>query len=150
MTRALAEFKHLSQTIPPSVLLGYHFCYGDLAHHHLVEPESLALSVEMANLAITNSGRRVNWVHMPVPIERSDEAYFTPLRDLKHDATKVFLGLIHRHDGVDGALTRARVAKRYLPSFGVATECGLGRREPQTLNELLRIHREVADRLATS
>jgi len=28
--------------------------------------------------------------------------------------------------------------------FGVATECGLGRRPPETIPDLLRIHSEVA------
>jgi hypothetical protein len=85
---------------------------------------------------------------MPVPINRADDAYFAPLHELlNHDAT-VFLGLIHISDGVEGSLKRAKVARRYLQRFGVATECGLGRRPRETLTDVLRIHREVADRLA--
>jgi hypothetical protein len=34
-----------------------------------------------------------------------------------------------------------------LSNFGVATECGFGRRRPETLSELLRIHRQVAEHL---
>ena len=150
LARTATQLERIGQAIPPQVMLGYHFCYGDLAHRHLVEPESLALSVAMANLALTRSGRRVDWVHMPVPINRRDDSYFAPLRDLKHGETRVFLGLIHRHDGIEGAMARAQAAKKYLPRFGVATECGLGRRDPETLDELLRIHREVADRLITA
>ena len=147
-TRAGAQFERIAHALPLPVMLGYHFCYGDLAHHHLVEPESLALSVRMANLAIDRSKRRVDWVHLPVPIARTDDAYFAPLRDLRGGAAEVFLGLIHLHDGSTGSLGRARVARRYLPRFGVATECGLGRRERATLDDLLRIHAEVADSLA--
>jgi hypothetical protein len=146
-TRAGAQFERIARTIPSSVVLGYHFCYGDLAHRHLVEPETLNLSVRIANLAIANSKRRVDWVHMPVPITRSDDAYFAPLRDLQKGDTQVLLGLVHLHDGRAGALTRARAARRYLPHFGVATECGLGRRGPESLPEVLRIHREVAEGL---
>jgi hypothetical protein len=36
---------------------------------------------------------------------------------------------------------------KHLSRFGVATECGLGRRQPESLAEFLRIHREVAERL---
>lgn len=145
--RAAAQFARIAELIPAPVLLGYHLCYGDLGHRHLIEPASLALSVKMANLAIAHSRRRVDWVHMPVPIGRSDDAYFVPLKDLTGGADRIFLGLIHRHDGVDGALTRAKAARRYLAHFGVAAECGLGRRQPETLAELLMIHREVAERL---
>jgi hypothetical protein len=147
-TRAGAQFERIAETIPSPVMLGYHFCYGDLAHRHLIEPEDLALSVRMANLAIARSKRRVDWVHMPVPIARGDDAYFAPLRDLQSDDTEVFLGLIQLHDGTEGSLTRARAARRHLSRFGVATECGLGRRGRDTLDEVLRIHREVAEHLA--
>jgi hypothetical protein len=146
--RAAMQFESISRGIPTGVKLGYHLCYGDLGHHHLFEPEDLALSVCMANLAIANSGRRVDWVHMPIPIGRFDDEYFAPLRDLKLGDTKVFLGLLHLLDSIEGSMKRAQVARRYLDDFGVATECGLGRRQPETLNEILRIHREVADLLA--
>lgn len=147
LTRAGTQFERIARSIPSEVVLGYHFCYGDLAHRHLVEPDNLGLSVRMANLAISRSKRRVDWVHMPVPISRSDDAYFAPLGELQTGDTKVFLGLIHLHDGSEGALKRARAARRRLPHFGVATECGLGRRAPETLGEVLRIHREVAEQL---
>ncbi len=146
--RAAAQFDRISRAIPPGASLGFHFCYGDLAHRHLVEPDTLALSVRMANLAIANSGRRVDWVHLPVPTARKDDAYFAPLRDLQHANAKVFLGLVHLQDGVAGSIGRAQTARRHLAQFGIATECGLGRRQPETLAEVLRIHREVADRLA--
>jgi hypothetical protein len=146
--RAAAQFGRISRAIPSGAALGFHFCYGDLAHRHLVEPDTLALSVRMANLAIDHAGRRVDWVHLPVPIARNDDAYFAPLRDLKHSNSKVFLGLVHLQDGVAGSLARAQTTRRHLAHFGIATECGLGRRQPETLAEVLRIHREVADRLA--
>ena len=128
-------------------MLGFHFCYGDLAHRHLVEPEDLALSVRMANLAIANSRRRVDWVHMPVPIARTDGAYFAPLSGLHNGDTELILGLIHLGDGLEGAMKRARSARQHRSRFGVATECGLGRRQPETLTEVLRLHREVAERV---
>lgn len=147
-TRAGTQFGQIAADIPSSVLLGFHFCYGDLAHHHLVEPGDLQVSVRIANLAISSVKRRVDWVHMPVPINRDDDPYFAPLRDLKSSDTSVFLGVIHLHDGIEGSLKRVEVARRYLPTFGVATECGLGRRARETLPELLRLHREVAERIA--
>lgn len=149
LARAAAQFELLGRALPPTVSLGYHFCYGDLAHRHLVEPDTLGLSVQMANLAIARSMRQVDWVHMPVPIHRDDDGCFAPLRELRHGGARVFLGLVHLHDGLDGSLKRALSARRYLSRFGVATECGLGRRQPETLGEVLRIHRKLTERLAT-
>jgi hypothetical protein len=145
-SRAGAQFARIAADIASPVMLGFHFCYGDLAHHHLVEPADLSVSVRMANLAISEAKRLVDWVHMPVPNNRGDNAYFAPLRELKSSDTNVFLGLIHLHDGVEGSLKRVEMARRYLSDFGVATECGLGRRPRETLPEVLRIHWEVAER----
>jgi hypothetical protein len=149
-TRAAAQFGRIAAAVPSPVMLGFHFCYGDLAHRHLVEPQDLSLSVRMANVAISSSKRRVDWVHMPVPINRSDDAYFAPLRELKSADSSVFLGLIHLGDGTEGSLRRAEAAGRYLSRFGVATECGLGRRPSETLPDLLHIHKEVAEWLAAT
>jgi hypothetical protein len=147
-TRAATQFRRIAADIPSPVMLGFHFCYGDLAHHHLVEPADLSVSVRMANLAVFSANRRVDWVHMPVPMNRGDDAYFAPLRDFQSSETKVFLGLIHLHDGAEGSMKRLEVARRYLRAFGIATECGLGRRSSATLPEVLRIHREVSERIA--
>ena len=149
-TRAGAQFERIAQAIPATAMLGYHLCYGDLGHHHMVEPDDLALCVRMANLAISRSPRRVDWIHMPVPINRCDDTFFAPLRDLQNVETRIYLGLVHYHDGVEGTLARANVARRFLAEFGIATECGLGRRSPETLIDLLTIYRDVADRLSAN
>ncbi len=38
----------------------------------------------------------------------------------------------------------APTAEKYAAQFLIATECGFGRRAPETIAELLRIHAEVA------
>jgi hypothetical protein len=81
---------------------------------------------------------------MPVPVDRSDEAYFAPLLDLKlRRRTKLFLGLVHDSDGVEGTRARIAVAAKYASDFGIAAECGFGRRPPETIPNLLRVHSEV-------
>jgi hypothetical protein len=35
------------------------------------------------------------------------------------------------------------LADRHAPAYDIATECGFGRRDPATVPELLRIHREL-------
>ena len=59
----------------------------------------------------------------------------------------VFLGLVHHTDGTPGTLRRLQMARKHASRFGIATECGFGRRPPETMPALLRIHREVALRL---
>jgi hypothetical protein len=142
--RYVEQVRRLSPHVPEEVLLGYHLCYADLGHRHMKEPEDLSLCVRMANAAAKESGRRVDFIHMPVPRDRSDDAYFEPLRDLDVGDARVFLGLVHHTDGVDGTRQRLATAKRHLADFGIATECGFGRRAPDTLPELLDIHREIA------
>jgi hypothetical protein len=102
----------------------------------------------MLNEAASCAGRPLDFVHMAVPIGRSDDAYFAPLRDLRVGDARVFLGLVHYQDGTEGTLKRAETARKYLADFGIATECGFGRRRPETLPDLLKIHRSVADRIA--
>ena len=83
---------------------------------------------------------------MPVPIDRSDDAYFAPLADLKLQAgTELFLGCVHAGDGVEGTRKRIAAASRHVSAFGIATECGMGRcKTPEVVTELLQIHADAA------
>jgi hypothetical protein len=82
---------------------------------------------------------------MPVPKDRDDEAYFAPLNGLRlRDGAQLYLGLVHFGDGVEGATRRMKAASRFVKDYGIATECGLGRRPPETIPALLALHRDVA------
>lgn len=142
--RYIEALETMTPLVPAGAKMGLHLCYADLGHRHMKEPEDLALVVEMANTGAQVSKHHVDWVHMPVPRDRSDEAYFVPLNNLDVGDTRVFLGLVHYTDGTAGSLKRAEVAKKYLPDFGIATECGLGRRGAETIPRLLSIHGEIA------
>ncbi len=135
----------LGNRVPSDVELGYHLCYGDAGHKHFKEPEDTSKLVAVANAVSAGVTRPINWIHMPVPRDRSDDAYFASLRDLKlHPETELYLGLVHIHDGAEGAQRRIAAARRAVENFGVATECGMGRRPPETIPDLLRIHSEVS------
>ena len=84
----------------------------------------------------------MQFIHMPVPIERDDDAYFAPFAGLELDPeTEVFLGLVHHADGVDGAWRRIRAHSSTCPTFGVATECGIGRAHTtEEIEQLFDIH----------
>jgi hypothetical protein len=143
--RLLAE---LGDSVPGGVELGYHLCYGDLGHRHFKEPADAGRLVEVANAVSALVKRKVQWMHMPVPRGRTDSAYFEPLRNLKlGPETELYLGLVHYTDGVEGTKRRIRAVRPFVGSFGVATECGLGRRPQETISELLKIHAAVSEPL---
>ena len=130
--------------VPRDVELGVHLCYGSYGGRHWKEPESTANMVEVHNRLIEELDRPLAYIHMPVPVGRNDEAYFAPLLGLKlRRETKLFLGLVHDSDGVEGTRTRIAAAARYASDFGIAAECGFGRRPPETIPHLLRVHSEV-------
>ena len=132
--------------VPDDVALGYHLCYGDIGEKHYVEPTDAGFLARFAQNLVANVGRRVDWIHLPVPIERDDEAYFAPLAALDLPAeTALFLGLIHRQDGVEGAERRIAAAHSAVADFGIATECGIGRAPADTVAGLFALHREVSE-----
>lgn len=131
--------------VPIDVEVGFHLCYGDAGEQHFVEPADAANLVRFANALLTASDRPITWLHLPVPIERDDDAYFAPLDDLLlPEDTELHLGLIYREDGPEGARRRIATALRHVPRFGVATECGIGRAPAGATEDLLRTHAAVA------
>ena len=131
--------------VPVDVELGYHLCYGDVEESHFFEPTDATTLAEVAAGLIAGSPRPITWIHLPVPIERDDEAYFAPLAEVTWpDETELYLGLVHHEDGVEGALRRAAAASPFVSGFGIATECGFGRGPVERTAPLLALHREVA------
>jgi methionine synthase II (cobalamin-independent) len=136
---------NIGRAVPKDVHLMYHLCYGDADHKHSIEPASTAFLVAFANRVSAEIGRTIELIHMPVPRSRSDDAYFAPLADLRlRPETKLALGLVHYTDGVEGTRQRIAAARKYVDDFAIATECGFGRRPPEAVERLMRIHVEVA------
>lgn len=142
--RNVEPIPRLSHDIPEEVLLGYHFCYGTLGGWPMVKFKDLELCVKLSNEAVAKSGRRVDFVHMPAT-RKCDEAYFQPLRDLKIGDTKVYLGIIHDTDGVEGFQKRLMMARKHLSDFGVASVCGYGRCPVEDVPRVLEVHRAAAE-----
>lgn len=142
-TGLVARLATLVDAVPADVEVGVHLCYGDAGERHFVEPTDAANLVRYANAVAEASERPFTWLHLPVPIERDDEAYFAPLVDLA-PVNELYLGLVHREDGVEGAQRRIAAAQRFAPAFGVATECGIGRAPAGSTEGILRTHAEVA------
>lgn len=140
------RIREITEAVPDDVEVGWHFCYGSYFDEHFIEPRSTELMVELANESLRGLRRTVDYLHFPVPIERSDDEYFAPLAGLTAPAeTEVFLGLVHFEDGVEGARTRLAAADRHLPGCGIGTECGMGRCAAGATMPLLELHAAVAD-----
>lgn len=131
----------LGNAVPDGITLGYHLCYGSMGNRHWKEPEDLGICVSTANAISKGVTRRIDFFHVPVPVERDDDAYFAPLDGLSiADDTLIYLGLIHGADGTDGAARRIAAAKKHLDGFGLSTECGWGRMKAAKVLPLLELH----------
>jgi SAM-dependent methyltransferase len=145
----LERLLRISRQIPPQVELGFHLCYGDTRQRHYKEPEDAGRLVAIANALAAGLDRPLNWIHMPVPQSRNDRAYFAPLRELRlRPETEFYLGLVHDSDGAEGSERRISRAREVVQGFGVASECGWGRRAPATVPRLLDIHAAVSQPVA--
>ncbi|MCT1478321.1 hypothetical protein [Microbacterium sp. p3-SID336] len=139
----VARLAALVDAVPVDVEVGVHLCYGDAGEKHFFEPSDAGNLVRYANAVAAAASRSLTWLHLPVPIAHDDEAYFAPLADLS-PVDELYLGLVHREDGAEGAQRRIAAATPYVQAFGVATECGIGRAPAGSTEGILRTHAEVA------
>ena len=146
----VGRLARIGDRVPAGVELGYHFCYGDMEHKHSLEPPDMRVMVETANRLRAALTRPLAFLHMPVPRDRDDDGYFAPLAQLAlAPETELYLGLVHFTDGEAGTRRRMATAARHRDAFGIATECGFGRRVPETIVPLLELHAACARDLAT-
>ena len=146
-TAIYEELCSLAESVPEPVEVGYHFCYGDMGHKHFFEPVNTELMAKLANTISQGVKRTIQWFHIPVPRDRIDVEYYQPLTTLQlKKETRLFLGLVHYTDGLDGTVNRINAALPSVSEFGIATECGMGRRDPATIPELLELHLQAASR----
>jgi hypothetical protein len=141
----------LTRLIPDDVLVGYHVCYGTFPEWPMYEPQDIGVPVRMANFAVAESGRRVDWLHMAGPryLRSEDERFFAPLRDLEPGDARVFLGIVLPLDGVPGLRRRHATASKFLDDFGVAMYCGFGRQPGRDGEETMREHGETVRALSS-
>jgi hypothetical protein len=101
----------------------------------------------VANALANAIDRPITYIHMPVPANRADDAYFQPLSALHlSSGTELYLGVVHAADGIEGTNKRIVAASKYASDFGVATECGIARcRTPELVRVLFAIHAAVSD-----
>ncbi|HVH74970.1 MAG TPA: hypothetical protein VM755_08635 [Stellaceae bacterium] len=135
----------IGNAVPERIELGYHLCYGSPADEHCVQPKDAAIMAEIANAVAAGVRRPIQFFHMPVPKNRTDDTYFAPLEKLGlGPETALYLGLVHHADPA-GDAARLAAAQRHARVDGVATECGMARGDPARLPSLLAAHRRTAE-----
>jgi ubiquinone/menaquinone biosynthesis C-methylase UbiE len=144
-TGILERLVRISRVVPPEVELGFHFCFGhdEQAERHL--PTDASSMTELANALAARLERPLNWIHVPLPRDRTDPLFVEPLRDLRlHPETEVYLGALHPDDDPDTCRRRIEIAHGVVPEFGLATPCGWGRLAPGRIPRLVSAHVELA------
>lgn len=137
--------KRLGEAVPTGAHLGYHLCYGSPADEHLLMPKDMGVIVEMANGIVEAVQRPVEFFHLPIPKDRSDDSFFAPLDGLCMDSyTELHLGLVHLGDEA-GDAKRLAAARRHANVDGIGTECGWGRKNPEQIPALLAQHRRLVE-----
>lgn len=133
--------------VPEDVDVGYHLCYGDSKfgaspfmgkegqcpfHHkdegrHILPPD-ISTVVRVSNALTTAVGRPINFIQAATMRDWSKPEHWSALADLQiSPVTQFYLGLVHASDGIDAARARRDIVSKFLPRFGISTECGLGR-----------------------
>jgi len=142
--RNVAPAAHLTPGIPADVMVGYHLCYGTLGGWPMVSPKSLAMAVRFANQLVAQSGRRVDFVHIPT-LDTLEESYYAPLKELNIGSSNLYLGSIHHMGDLSRFRKRLELAHKFVPRFGLAAPCGFGRHQPHEVPGLLQDHHKAAE-----
>jgi len=141
----LGMLGRIGDAVPADADLGYHLCYGSPQDEHMVQPKDMGVLVDLANGIVSQVKRPVRYVHLPVPRDKNDEAYFRPLAALRlPQPTALYLGLVHAKDPAGNAAKLA-LARRFAGVSGVSAECGLGRGKPELFPDVLEQHRRLAE-----
>jgi hypothetical protein len=137
--RNIGQVRRLSATVPAAAKLGFHFCFGTFGGWPRFAPDDLGAAVDLANAAVSEARRPVDWIHIPA-LNRTDDAFYAPLKRLKAGPGRIYLGLIHNMANFDD---RLKVARKFVPQFGLGAYCGFGRMLPAEMPQVLQDHLEA-------
>ena len=140
--RNASQIGDVARSIPASVGVGIHLCYGTLGGWPRFQPKDLGRTVELGNAMIAGAGRRVDYLHIPL-LDTLEEGFFAPLANVKPQGAKIYLGDVHNMERFDA---RMKLARKYMSDFGHAAFCGFGRIAPQELQRVLGEHVEAMRR----
>ena len=129
---------NLARQSPEGARFGVHLCLGDMNHRALGRMTDVSPLVHLSNaIQKGSSSRPLEYIHAPfaAAIEPpvNNRAFYRPLTKLQLPPTVEFIaGFAHE----DQTLHAQRALRDHLDGLlgrdvGIATACGLGRREPE-------------------
>lgn len=142
----VAPVRRLSALLPPDAALGFHFCFGTFGGWPAFAPPDLGRAVELINASVTAAGRPVSWVHVPA-LDRTDGAFYAPLKGLNIGRARVYMGMIH---SMPSFRERLAVTRKFVPDFGLGAYCGFGRTPPEQLKQVLDDHLKAVELLTAA
>jgi hypothetical protein len=155
--------------VTDDVELTFHLCYGDSKFgaspfmgdppdreaaarggRHIY-PRDASVIVAVANGLSRHVPRRIDAFQAATVTTWNKLAHWQPLANLAIEPeTEFYLGLLHAEDGAAGARYRASLASKFLPNFGLSTECGLGRHSSEQLDRVAQAVAELFDTKAAA
>ena len=152
-TRLASEVLRLVESAPRKARFGLHICLGDLNQRALANPDNTRPAVLLANAIMADwpPGRSLDYVHVGLAAGAEpptlEPDYYAPLKTLWIPPEVRFVGgFIHEKRSVEELLMIRDELEHILDrSIDVAASCGLGRRDPTTARQNLRLARAVAE-----
>lgn len=117
-----------------------------------MEPKSLQAVTDRALALLARTPHQISYFHCPVPLSAMLflTSYLAPLSRLypvlEEHGSELVLGLVHAQD-LEGTKARIEEARKLVPTFAVATECGMGRTPQDHVPDLMEISALVAGRV---
>jgi hypothetical protein len=109
--------------LPDAVRAGHHICLGTFLAWPRVPISDMQFVVDIAHALAANSGRRIDFFHLPVMPDADNEAFFAPLKHMDVGDADVYLGM-ECSDGLPAMQRRMALTRPFLREFGVAHYCG--------------------------
>ncbi|MBP2563262.1 hypothetical protein J2857_006061 [Neorhizobium galegae] len=140
----LDSVTNIIDAVPETIPVAVHMNCRDGAGFK-IQPMHFVDMAELSNRLQERCVRRIDLLHIPVPLVVSDESFFAPLRRLAlRSESRLCLGLIHLSDGVEGAMRRIALARTGFPEFALAARSGFAAREPAVIADFVKLHADVA------
>ena len=150
MARITTEVVELA---PAGSRFGVHLCLGDLGHKALALAKDATPVVTLANAIASRwpTGKTLEYVHAPLAAGEeppsTDPGFYAPLAKLRlPSATPFAAGFVHEGRTPAELVQILGMIEAAAPnSVDVAAACGLGRRDPQTAEKIMRLSAELCE-----
>ena len=136
----------LAGRLPAEIPIGVHLCFGDLGNTAAIIPDRFGRVVAFANALARRwpDSHELAYVHFPFAAGTSpaptDPGAYRALRRLAlPPGTRPVAGFVHEQPPLeDLEALLATIEQAHSAQVDIATTCGLGRRTPETADELIR------------